>query len=36
MTKVLPLLAILLLATPSVYADEAEDKAVKAVEKLGG
>jgi internalin A len=36
MSKILPLLAGLLLAVPSLYADEAEDKAVAAVKKLGG
>jgi internalin A len=35
MSKVLPLLAILL-AAPSLYANEAEDKAVEAVKRLGG
>jgi hypothetical protein len=39
MSKLLPLLVVLLLAlltAPSLYADEAEDKAVAAVEQLGG
>jgi hypothetical protein len=36
MSKVLPLLTALLLAVPSLYVDEAEDKAVEAVMKLGG
>jgi hypothetical protein len=36
MTKCLPLLACLLLAASSLYADEAEDKAVATVEELGG
>jgi internalin A len=36
MTKMLPLLAVLLVAGPSLNADEAEDKAVAFVKKLGG
>ena len=36
MSKVLPLLAFLLLAASSLVAGEAEDNAVAAVEKLGG
>ena len=36
MSKVLPLLAGLLLASPLLYADEAEKKAAATVEKLGG
>ncbi len=36
MTKILPLLAGLLLAAPSLYADEAEDKVVAVVRKRGG
>jgi hypothetical protein len=36
MSKVLPLLAGVLLAAPSLYADEAEEMAVASVTKLGG
>jgi internalin A len=36
MSKVLPLLAGLLLAAPLLLADEAEDRAVEGVKKLGG
>ncbi len=36
MSKVLPLLACLLLAAPLLYADEPEDKAVAALLKVGG
>jgi hypothetical protein len=36
MSRILPSLAVLLLAGPCLVADEAEDKAVAAVTKLGG
>jgi internalin A len=36
MSKVLPLVIGLLLAVPSLYADDAEEKALKLVKRLGG
>ncbi len=36
MTKAFLLLASMLLAAPSLYADDAEDKAVATVRQLGG
>ena len=36
MSKILPLLASLLLSVPLLHADPAEDKAIAGIKKLGG